>query len=490
MNRATTACLLGMACCIPQREQVARPSEIRTPVSTNDKSNDWRSVMPAPGKASRLAAPSVSEFVLGNGLRVALVERHSLPLVTIRLIVPGGASSEPPDKIGITKLLAELIEQGGTGGKTGAEVATALEDLGASISATGGFESIAVSLDVDRRSMALALDVFANVILRPDLPGDEFLRVRQEAIADARPESQRGSQVAWFVLRTLLYEKSGHVGAEEGTAEAVRSLSIEDVRRIRSSWIPANAQLVIVGDVTKAELAPLLKKHFEPWAQAASKPTGISRENGPLPTFENRIVLVDKPGVSQVSMSIAVQGPTRLSPDWPVAKIINRAFGGGYASRLNLRLRQEKGYTYSVRSRLSARGNAGIIVISGDFATETAVDALREILGAMKKLSESPPSGEELARARNGTVADIAWYLQTTSGIAGLVEEATTHGLPANSLATYLNAVMTVDEKSVAAIAAKYFSNTAATVVMVGPVKELEKQLSAASMQYTIASMH
>jgi zinc protease len=427
----------------------------------------------------------VTELKLRNGIPVLLVERHSLPLVTLRVVLRGGARLDPRNEAGLSHVLADLVDEA-AGDKPGTDILGSLDNMGATIKTRSAFDASSVSLDVDRRHLDAALDILANIVLRPSLQEADFLRVRDRAIADVVADRQRGSAVAWRILRASVYGGAPWPEPlEEGSEESLRRLSLEDVREAyRAFWTPQLASIIVVGDMTAEEARTQLESRFGNWPGKA----GAIPPQEPLPVFKEGITLVDSKDASQASILVALPGPSRTATDWAALKVLNRAFGGGYASRLNLNLREAKGLTYNVRSRVTARGTASLILISGDFELAGAVASVSEILKEMQRLSTDPVAGEELLRAKNGALADLAWYLQSTSDVGMLIEDIATYALSPTTLDDYVSAVSSMTSTQLTEAASKYFVTDKAMIVIVGPSSKLEPQLSNAGLRYTTTS--
>ena len=263
-----------------------------------------RSTAPEAGVPPVFVPPAIKRIRLPNGLDIRIVERHDLPIVKLRLVVRSGETSVPRGKEGLSVMTVNLLEEG-TRCRTALQLEGDLIEIGASLSTDGQMESSTVSLTTPTRNLDRALDLFADVILKPALADDEYLRLKLRRVTDLEDRADNAEQIAQDVLPRLIYH-AGHPYARPrlGTLESVLSITREDIVEFYARYfVPGNASLVVIGDVRPDAIAAALKSHFGAWP-AAPVPRGPMLPPTPSPGFAPHIYLIDRPGAAQSVIAI------------------------------------------------------------------------------------------------------------------------------------------------------------------------------------------
>ncbi len=411
-----------------------------------------RSKMPGKGPEATFTLPARQRFTLGNGLRVVLVEHHEVPLVQFGLVVRGGSAADPDALPGLASLTADLLQEG-AGGRTAKELADAVEASGAQLDVSADTDAVIASLSTLRGRMKEALALFTDVVARPDFPPAELERQRKQRLVRLTQLADQPAHVAQVALLRAVFGHHPYGHAALGTARGVKAITLDDVKGFWSrTFTPANATLVVVGDVGRAELEPELAASLGAW------------KGGPVPTLTlpeprqhgpRAVYLVDRPGAAQSVIVAGLVGAARTSPDYAALQVLNTVLGGQFVSRLNLDLREDKGYTYGARSRFSFDRVRGSFSASAPVQTAVTVPALEAMLDDLEGIAgPKPVTAAELSYAQGSIVNGYPRRFETPAQIARQLVDVELYGLPDNSLEAYpvqIGKVTPDEEKNVAA---------------------------------------
>lgn len=424
-----------------------------------------------------------------NGTKVWLLERHGLPLVSVQVVVPAGSREDPKDAGGLAWVTANMLDEG-AGPRSAIRIAEDVDRLGATLR-TGALSDYAfVELTSLKKNLEPALAIFGDVLAKPTFPEAEWKRVHALWQNDLRARSSDPNAVARVVSARKLFP-SGHPYAHpvNGTLGSSAKITLPMVKAFHaSSWRPERASVVVVGDVTRAEVDAMLDRALGAWkgtggASAATAATAATPP--PPPAFESgpsRVVVVDRPDAPQSVIAIVRPGVAASSPDAAGLVRVNGALGGSFTSRLNQDLREEHGWSYGAHSRLSFSALPGMFSAEAAVHTEHTGEALRAALGDIASLAKSGLTDEELEKTKLLARGDLVEAYEGVSGAAARLGRNAGLGLRETSELDM--AVRTYDAKKgdLDALAAKYLDMSHAVVVIVGPKSALEPQLRAAGM--------
>jgi predicted Zn-dependent peptidase len=421
--------------------------------------------------------PTPAVFAGTNGITVWLLERHQAPLVSCDLTVPTGASSDPKDKAGLAYTTANMLEEGA--GKLGAvDLSRALDDLGARLGTDANGDASFVSLTVLKRNVDRAFALFGDVVARPRFEPAEFKRLQDLWTNELLARQKDPDATARVVYRSALFGTEHPYGHPwDGTLESAKVITVDDVRRFyASAWRPDRATLVCVGDVTQAELTPLMAAAFSTWkapATPAPAPLVPPAPKGPWP----RLVFVDRPDAPQAVIAALRPGVAASDPEEPALWRVNDAIGGSFTSRLNQDLREEHGYTYGARSRFSRSRGAGQVVAWANVVTDKTGDAMAAMLADLKKFADSGLTEDEVERTRSQARGEFVGVYQSDEGIAGHLSADASLGLPPDWEATSSAKREGALKPELDALAKQYFDPSDAILVVVGPLARVRPMI-------------
>ena len=416
--------------------------------------------------------------MLGNGLAVWVVEAHEVPLVQVNLVVKTGSGDDPADKFGLASLTAAMLDEG-AGSRSALELADEIEFLGANLATTASFDASAVRLNVPVSRLQAALPVMADVAQRPTFPQAELDRVRQErltALLQARDDAAQVAPVAF--ARTVFGAAHRYGIGAAGTEATIKGFTVADLRAFHTArYRPDTATLVVVGDVTRAAMMPLLEKHFGGWKAAGAPAPRVTVSNAPQLTA-GQLTLVDMPGAAQSQIRIGWVGVPRSAPDYFTLQVLNTILGGSFTSRLNQNLREEHGYTYGASSRFDMRLSAGAFQAGAGVPTDKTSESLTEFFKELNAIRQ-PIGADELAKAKNYVALGFPGEFETLGDLSAHLEELLIYGLPDAYFNEYVANIQKVTAAAVQQAANTYIDPSRMAVVVVGDRKVIEPGIRA-----------
>ncbi|HSG06745.1 MAG TPA: pitrilysin family protein [Longimicrobiales bacterium] len=439
-----------------------------------------RNVVPAVGAPQSLEFPEIEDYTLGNGLRVVLVRRPALPLVSLELQFQGGASAHPASQAGLAGLAADVLDEG-TPTRTALEIADQVDLLGASMSSTAGYDASQVRLSVLRSRFPEALGILADVVMRPVFPEADLERLRRERLSRVIQRSAVPAALADDAFEEVLYGADNPYGAPLlGTKATLEALTREDVVAFhRARYAPGQATLVVAGDLRQEDLDELLAQAFAGWSG-----TGVDARPVPVAASPTRrtIYLVDKPGAAQSEIRIGRVGVGRDTDVYFPLSVMNTVLGGSFTSRLNAKLREEKGYTYGAGSFFDLRRAPGPFEASAAVATEVTDSAVMDFVQEMDRMAaEEVPAGE-LRRARNYLALRLPQRFESVDDLVRRFSELVLYEIPLDFYAGYVEGVQSVDAAAVRTAAETLLGTERMAVVVAGDRSVIEEPLRALNL--------
>ena len=430
-----------------------------------------RSAPPELGPPPSLTLPPIHRFELSNGAQVVLLEKHNVPVVQVNLVVKTGYTVDPEDMSGLASMTADMMDEGAAG-LDALQLADAIDFLGARLSVRAGGHHSTVALHSPARQLDPALDVMADVVLRPDFPAAELERKRLErlnALVQARDEARIIAAVVFD--RTLYGTEHPYGKTSSGDERSIRAVQVDDLERFHDTYFrPNNAFFVVVGDVTVDAMKHKLEALFGSW-QRGSVPSSSWPQADQVETTE--VFLVDKPGAAQSEIRIGRIGVPRITDDYYALVVANTILGGSFTSRLNSNLREDKGYTYGARSFFDFSQYAGPFQAGAAVQTAVTDAALTEFMKELNGILEPVPE-EELTRAKNFVALRFPSRFQTVASIAGQLTELELYDLPDGYFNEYVQRILAVTQDDVQRVARNYVVPGEMAIIVVGDRETIE----------------
>lgn len=441
-----------------------------------------RSQAPALGPAPALTVPTVRASRLASGAALKVVEQRELPLVHVTLQFAGGGRLDNATP-GLASFVATMIREG-AGTRDANALQSELAYLGASLSAGADWDNTTVTLRVAKRNLEPALDLMADVVLRPTFAAADVRRQRDLRLAGLLQQKDQPRTLATMAFNRALFP-AGHpyrrsLGGDSASTAALDSAMVRAFHD--GAYRPLRATFTVVGDVSDAEARALLDRRFAAWAVRGAEVRPAPVLVAATRTQARRVILVDKPGAAQSVIIIGAPGLERSSPDYAAIQVMNTILGGSFSSRLNTNLRETKGYTYGASSGFQWRPLPGAFLASADVRTDVTDSSLVEFFREIRAIRETPVSDAELARAKSYIALGIPGDLESTSQIAGEITGLALFNLPLSWLQEYVTAVHAVTAADVQRVARRYVPDDAATVVVVGDLSKVRAGIEALNL--------
>jgi zinc protease len=439
-----------------------------------ERAEAWRSQPPGPGPASAISLPSPRSLTLSNGLTVLLLERHSLPVVAANLIVRSGAGDNPPGKPGLAALTAAMLMEG-TRKRTALQMTGDAERIGAEIETRSTSDWSGALIRCLKQNIDPAFTLLSELTLTPAFGRDELERLRRERLGSIAQDRNNSRSLAQRTFYRLLYGESHPYGfLDIGTEDSVKNTQVEDIRTFwKDHYQPANAALVIAGDLTETEARSLGEKYFGRWK-------GESR-TVPPPAFTGKLsrqlVIIDKPGAPQSSLLAGTLGAARSTPDYVPLEVLNTMMGGLFSSRINMNLRERNGYTYGATSRFLYRLGQGPFLARTDVRTEVTAAALKELLKELDGIRSHPLTADELKTGKDAMNRSLPGLFETTLQAAKSASDLFVYSLPLAYYSSLPAQIESVDSASVKQVAEKYIHPESMILVVVGDRARIEPEI-------------
>jgi predicted Zn-dependent peptidase len=427
---------------------------------------------PEPGKPKGFSVPAPHRFALENGLKVTLVEYGTLPKVTVRLAVLSGNIDEKAVEVWLSDLMGDLLSQG-TETKTAAQVAEAAARMGGSLDINVGEDRTDIGGDVLSEFGSEMAALIADVAMHPKFPESELARLKGDRLRRLSIAKSQPQQMALEKFRALLYPDHPY-GRLFPTEEMLKGYTIGQVRAFYdANFGAARSHVYVVGKFDQKAMEAAVRKAFAGWKRGP-EPT----VNVPKPSTAHRLETMDRSGAVQSTIILGMPVADPSNPDWIPMSVMNALLGGSFASRITSNIREQKGYTYSPFSQVSARYRDAYWVETADVTTKDTGASIKEILAEIKRLQSEPPSETELRGIQNYLAGTFVLQNSSRLGIIGQLHFVDQHGLPDDYLNTYVSRVYAVTPQQVQQMAAKYIQPNKATIVVVGDTKVIADQVA------------
>ncbi len=432
-----------------------------------------RTKEPTLGGDKAFKAPDVKSAKLENGLEIFVVEKPELPKVAVSLTTRAGSVADPNAKAGLAAMTNRVMRRG-TQTRNAIQIDETLGNLGTGLAGSVGKESALLNLEVLKRNLNDSLAIMADVALKPSFPADEFDRTKKQALDGLAQAANNPNAIANRVSFMLAFGADHPYGQPSGGLPAtVQAITREDLAQFyQTYWKPASSALVFVGDITLAEATNLARQNFGSWTGGAAPAINIPT---PKPIAGGKVYLIDRQGAAQTIVAHVLPAPQRKSDDFYTLELANAVYGGGFGTRLNLNLREDKGYSYGVFAFPQQFSKGGAWIASGGVQTDKTKESAAEFVRELKFLAgEKPISEAELSTARLSRIRGYAQQFESYGRIAGQISDLWTAGLPMTDLQKQTDELSKLQLGAVNATAAKYAAPNGTTLLLVGDLAQIE----------------
>jgi len=432
--------------------------------------------LPALESNRELIIPPGQERALANGLTVIVIERHSVPLVEVRLRVPFERAELDPSFVAKASLLSQTLFSGTATMSTG-DIAAALQTVGGALSASVDSDRLLVSGNGLAEGLPAILTVLADVLTGATYPAGEVETERARLIDGIQVAQSQPSHLVRVAMHRRIYGQHPYSMQTPAIAD-VTPLGTGDLAELHVARVgPAGATLIIVGDVDAPATLDLVETTLGGWAGPA-----VRESLPPVPPFATGpVVLANRPGSVQTSMRLALPAVVRTHPDHAALQLANLVFGGYFSSRWVENIREDKGYTYSPHSVIEHSAAGSAVILGADVATAVTAPALLETWYELGRLATTPPAEDELEQARQYALGSLLLGMSTQAGLAGLASTYAGQGLRLDFLAEHAARLAAASRDDVGRVAATYLAPTRAATVLLGDAEVVGESLTALS---------
>jgi zinc protease len=423
----------------------------------------------------RVNLPKAFEATLSNGLQVIVLRQPKLPTFSMQMIVLSGGLADAADRHGSAQFTATLLREG-TKTRTSKQIAEQADSLAATIGANSGLSSTdsRVSASGLTDNFDQIMELFADIILNPSFPADEFNKLKTRSLAQLRQQRSQPGFLANEMFAKVMY--GGHPAARVSlTAEEIQRLTPEISREFHAvNYKPNNAIFAIVGDVVPSEIVAKLEKTFGAWQRGDAPRVTVPKvaETGPA-----KIYLINRASSVQTNLLLGNLTIERTDPDYYALDVMNQVVGGGASARLFLNLREDKGYTYGAYSRFSAGRYRGYFQANTEVRTEVTKGSMDELMYELKRIRDERVPQEEFERAKSTIIGSFALQLESPQALLNNIIIQKLYGLPADYWDTYTQKIAAITTDDVQRVAKKYLDLSRLQIVAVGDATKISEVL-------------
>lgn len=451
----------------------APPPDAATAPPPAAAADDWRKTPPAPGPEVQFVPPRIQEVKLANGLRVLLVERHELPVVAVEIAVDRGADQGAPAVAGF---VGAMLTQG-TKSRSALDFSDAMGRMGARFGSMIGYDGGGVGAQALASHYPELLSLLGEAIMSPAFDRAEVERERSRRLTTlAQMNDSPASLLQIAVGRALYPEAHPYSAPVIGTEASLQRLKPADLAAFHAAHVrPDRVTVAIAGDVTREQAVREVERVFGAW-KGAAKPAQEPAAP-PAGAAGPRVILLDRPGLTQSSVAVGLPGVPRSSPDHEALLVLNTILGGSFSSRINLNLRERHAYTYGVRSAFDMRHGPGPFTAGGAIVRESTGPAVKELLAEIRRIGEEPVSDEELAGAKSNLIQKLPAQFETVGATASTLAGLAIQHLPLDEYANRAAKIQRVTREDVQRVARQYLVPERMRVVLVGDAAVVKPQL-------------
>ena len=439
-----------------------------------------RSRLPALGPDPRFELPEIRRQTRPNGLRVWTAEHREVPLISVLVLLPVGAAWDPPERPGLAAITGDLLDEG-AGALTALEVHEALAKIGAQLDTEVGSDATLLELTVLERHAARGLELLSDMVRQPRLEQRDFDRVRDLRLNRLVQLRDSPSSLADRVFTEQLFKGHPYGHLPIGTEGSLRGMMLREVTAFHArAYRPSAATIIAVGDATHERLADLVDAAFETWQPPpadgpfAADPAASTA----APARSARVAVVSRPAAAQSELRIGHVGPSRATPDYHALLVLNMVLGGQFVSRINMNLRERKGYTYGARTSFDFRRAPGAFVLQASVQSDATADAIQEAIGELRAVrGERPVTRDELETGRAALTRGYPRNFETADQVGRAAVQLALYDLPEDYFTTFVPKVLALGEDDVTRAAAAHLDPDRLLTVVVGDREKVQAPL-------------
>lgn len=425
--------------------------------------------------AQEIRLPPIEKTTLANGLKVIVIEHHELPVVAFRMVFKTGSAGDPTGKAGLADLTAGLLRKG-TESRTATQIAEQIDFVGGGLGAGSGRDATYATCKVLKKHFDVGLDLLSDIILNPTFADDEIERLRKQTLAAIKQQKDNPGSVAEEKFREFLFGDHPYGRPSEGTETSVATLTRDDIVNFHQNYyVPNNAVLAVVGDVTYKDVMNKVQAKLSGWEGAQITPPGYVQP----PAVEGyQILLVDKPDLTQTYIKVGHLGIKRDNPDYFALKVMNYILGGGgFSSRMMDEIRSQRGLTYGIGCKFDYNKLRGAYTVSTFTQNDSTAAAIAAIIEQIEKIRAGGVTDKELEDTKSFYTGYFPLQLETPSQIASEILNVELYDLGEDYLKNYRENINAVTKADIKRVAQKYLDPQNLKLVVVSKAEDVKASL-------------
>ncbi|PIE19053.1 MAG: hypothetical protein CSA66_03185 [Proteobacteria bacterium] len=447
---------------VPDVVVVAAPADAGLPPAPPAPDQSFRATPPTPRPVADVKLPTVAPFTLDNGLEVYLVEQNKLPTVFMSFEFDAGEIDDPADKTGMVSVCLDLYSEG-TAELDKIAFAEKQADHAVTIWSPAGKETSTINLRTLKSELGPALDLLGALLRAPGLREQDFQRIIAQRKASLQQARATPQSVAMRLFSSRVWGRDHGYGRVQMESD-IEAITLDDCRAFAARLKPDGARLWVVGMVSKDELTAALNQRLAFWQGAAPTPKRLPA--APKPDGAIHFVQVD--GAVQAFVLLGHVGPARSADDYVATHLMTQILGGSFSSRINMNLREDKGWAYGGRGRISYRRQGSQLAIYASVENATAALAIGEMLREIKGMRDAEPTADELAREQQGALEALPAKFASPSETLNTLKRLAFFGLPLDYYLGYQASLREVDAAAVRAAAVAHLPDKGWSALVVG----------------------
>jgi len=429
-----------------------------------------RKKKPGNGANPVVKVPAFWKKNLANGIKVIGTENTEVPLVTVTLSMPGGhlLQANQTSKVGLAATFADMMGED-TKNYTAEQFAVELQKLGSSIRVSSDVDEIMFTVQSLKKNLDKTLALLEERMFNPNFTEATFKRIQRQNVEQLKQAKSQPAFVASSVFAKVNYGADNIMSMDQsGTETTLNNITLDDVKNYYNNYMTSNgARMVVVGDIKESEILPKLAfLNKLPNKKIEFPKVDVT----PKPVDKAKIYLVDVPKAAQTEFRVGY--PTGLKYDatgeFYKMSLVNFSLGGGFNSRLNLNLREDKGWTYGARSSFDADDYTGTFSFSSGIRADATDSALYEVVKEIKDYEANGVTNEELAFMKSAIGQRDALRYETGPQKAQFISRMLKYNLPANYVETQNKILQTMTKKEIDALAKKWIRPEKLNMLLVG----------------------
>ena len=377
--------------------------------------------------------PTREKFTLSNGLNVILAQRSAVPVVQMNMLFDAGYSADQFGLLGTASLTLNMLDEGTTS-RSALEISDELDRLGATLGTGSNLDLSSVTMSALKENLDDSLDLFADVILNPSFPENEFERLRRQQLAGIQREMVTPVSMAIRVFPKILYGENHAYGMPltgSGTMESVMQLNIQALQEYHDTWFkPNNATLIIVGDASRSEIENKLEALFARWQSADVPEKNLAQVQHKQ---NSEVYIVDRPGSEQSILFAGHIVPPKSDNGELALDTANHIFGGAFSSRINMNLREDKHWSYGAQSLIYETAAQRPFIVYAAVQTDKTKESMAEVqkeLTGIRSGGDLPPTPDELAKVKDQKTLTLPGRWETNGAVMGDIAQMVRFSLP------------------------------------------------------------